>query len=265
MYNRHHGDAPTDAVYIGRGTPWGNPYKVGEHGVRGECVDLFEQHVLPSLDVEPLRGKALVCSCYPSRCHGDSIINKLYGDLMSEVSGVIQEIQTRSVANGKTAYNIVVGGQSYGAGLYAPKAKVGDYVKFGVDESRGYKNVERNTLKVGKAPPKEEQDSAPVLQQNKPVYNNFDTRQDAISRQAASNTAIAFLSLLSDNDALGLPASSAKKGSKQEAMEALLHKYEQLFYERNTGVAWKDISPNKTITGESDEEEPEAPEDEAWQ
>lgn len=182
---------------------------------------------------------------------------------MSEtIRGIVQEIQTRQVAGGKTAYNIKVGGDSYGAGLFAPKCKQGDYVTFTLDDARGYKNVERGTLKVGKAPAGE---PAPAASSPAPKgsYNSFDSRQDAISRQAASNTAIAFLNLLAANDALGLPA-SGKKGTKQEAMEALLHKYEAEFYERNTGVAWKDISPNKSAASEDAEEEAE-PEDQAWE
>lgn len=79
LHNKHHGTAPPDAVYIGRGSPWGNPFKVGVDGVRGECCDRFEAEVLPTLDVESLRGKDLVCFCSPRRCHGHSIMRKLYG------------------------------------------------------------------------------------------------------------------------------------------------------------------------------------------
>lgn len=174
---------------------------------------------------------------------------------MSQVSGVIQAIETRSVAGGKTAYSIRVAGESYGAGLYAPKAKEGDYVTFGLDESRGYKNVERGTLKVGKKPAGEPAASTYVA----PVKGGFDARQDAISRQAASNTAIAFLELAVKAEALALP-----KTKRQEALETYLHKYEQMFYERNTGVAWKDISPNKAEESEEEEAEVETPDDEQW-
>lgn len=177
---------------------------------------------------------------------------------MSQVSGVIQAIETRSVAGGKTAYSIRVAGESYGAGLYAPKAKEGDYVTFGLDESRGYKNVERGTLKVGKAPA-----GAAAAAQQAATYTapkgGFDARQDAISRQAASNTAIAFLELAVKAEALALP-----KTKRQEALETYLHKYEQMFYERNTGVAWKDISPNKAEESEEEEAEVETPDDEQW-
>lgn len=176
---------------------------------------------------------------------------------MSQISGVIQAIETRSVAGGKTAYSIRVGGESYGAGLYAPKAKEGDYVTFGLDESRGYRNVERGTLKVGKAPKGE---AAPAAATYAAPKSGFDARQDAISRQAASNTAIGFLELLLKAEALPLG-----KTKRQEAVETMLHKYEQEFYERNTGVAWKDISPNKKEdVEEGEEEEVETPDDAQW-
>ena len=87
VYNKHHGDAPKEAVYIGRGSPWGNPFShlpntkaLYQVGSRDEACDRFEKEVLPSLDVEPLRGKDLLCFCAPLRCHGDSILKKLYGE-----------------------------------------------------------------------------------------------------------------------------------------------------------------------------------------
>jgi len=68
-----------------RGTRYGNPFEInGPHpdtGVkmtRDDVCDLFEQRILPNLDVEPLRGKRILCTCKPNeRCHVDSIIKKL--------------------------------------------------------------------------------------------------------------------------------------------------------------------------------------------
>jgi hypothetical protein len=77
VYNKHHGDAPADAVYIGRGSPYGNPFILGKDGDRDTVCDLFEQHVLPFLDLSPLIGKDLVCFCKPKRCHGDSILSRV--------------------------------------------------------------------------------------------------------------------------------------------------------------------------------------------
>lgn len=69
--------APPDAVYIGRGSKWGNPFRIGVDGTRDQVCDRFAKEVLPKLDLEPLRGKDLVCFCYPKRCHGDSILEAL--------------------------------------------------------------------------------------------------------------------------------------------------------------------------------------------
>jgi hypothetical protein len=68
---------PKDSVFIGRPSPYGNPFVVGVHGKRGECCDLFEKHTLPTLDLTPLIGKDLVCYCKPRRCHGDSILKAI--------------------------------------------------------------------------------------------------------------------------------------------------------------------------------------------
>ena len=83
VYNKYHKDAPADAVYVGRGSPYGNPYShldntKAEHRVwsRQEAIAAFEQNVLPTLDVTALKGKALVCFCYPKSCHADSLARK---------------------------------------------------------------------------------------------------------------------------------------------------------------------------------------------
>lgn len=77
VHNKYHKTAPKNAIYIGRGSPYGNPFVIGKHGTRDDVCDLFEEHILPTLDLEPLRGKDLVCFCKPKRCHGDSILKAL--------------------------------------------------------------------------------------------------------------------------------------------------------------------------------------------
>jgi hypothetical protein len=63
------------AVYIGRGSKWGNPFVIGRHGNREEVIDqygswlLTQTHLLASL--HELWGKQLVCFCAPLACHGD--------------------------------------------------------------------------------------------------------------------------------------------------------------------------------------------------
>lgn len=70
---------PVDAVYVGRGSPWGNPFKIGRDGTRDEVCDRFEFEVLSGLDVSELTGKDLVCFCAPKRCHADSLLRKANG------------------------------------------------------------------------------------------------------------------------------------------------------------------------------------------
>lgn len=168
------------------------------------------------------------------------------------VTGLVQEIKAIA-RGGRTAYDIVVGGQTYGAGLYAPKAKQGDYVKFEIDDSRGYKNVARNSLKVStnKPPAEAVEEAKATAPKVSTTGATVDTKQDTISRQSALNSALAFMQVLTANDALGLPKTDTK-GKRMETLELLLHKYTQQFYEENTGVKWKNISP--TNKPESEEE-----------
>lgn len=68
-------------VYIGRPKDgsvniWGNPFVVGVHGDRDECVRKHREWVLRQPDFirkikEELKGKHLVCHCAPLACHGE--------------------------------------------------------------------------------------------------------------------------------------------------------------------------------------------------
>lgn len=62
-------------IYIGRGSDWGNPFKIGEDGTRAEVIEKYRHWLqnqpelltrLPELD-----GKRLGCFCSPLACHGD--------------------------------------------------------------------------------------------------------------------------------------------------------------------------------------------------
>ena len=76
VHNIYHKSAPEGAVYIGRGSKYGNPFRIGRDGTRDQVCDRFEKEILPHLDVSELRGKDLVCFCKPARCHGDAILEK---------------------------------------------------------------------------------------------------------------------------------------------------------------------------------------------
>lgn len=76
VLNKHVHGIPAGAVYCGRGSPYGNPFKMAAGQDRDAVCDRFEREVLPTLDVSALRGKDLVCFCAPRRCHCDAILRK---------------------------------------------------------------------------------------------------------------------------------------------------------------------------------------------
>ena len=78
VLNKHRDGLPAGAVYIGRGSKWGNPFRIGLHGDRATVIARYEawlrgqRDLLRSLD--ELRGKDLVCFCAPQPCHGDVLL-----------------------------------------------------------------------------------------------------------------------------------------------------------------------------------------------
>jgi len=76
--NKH---IPEGAVYIGRGrgSIWGNPFAIGEHGTREEVIDKYREWAYSEPELIRtarvlLAGKDLVCFCAPKACHGDILI-----------------------------------------------------------------------------------------------------------------------------------------------------------------------------------------------
>ena len=175
--------------------------------------------------------------------------------MSNEISGVIQQLKSKQTKIGEM-WDIQVNGDFYGVGKYNPKAKEGDYVTFTPEYNGNFKNVERGTLKVSANKPA----NTTPAQNVRAASNSFDARQDAISRQAASNTAIAWLNLLHTAGALPI-ATSKSKGSQQEALDTIRRQYEKEFFEANTGVEWKNISPNKPDAGADEDESEEGEND----
>lgn len=86
---------PENTVCVDRSTKWGNPFVVGEHGTRAECVHLYENllcgHICISCGVQPsllmayramviayrheLKGKNLACWCKAGPCHADVLLD----------------------------------------------------------------------------------------------------------------------------------------------------------------------------------------------
>lgn len=74
-----------NAVYVGRPTKWGNPFKLGDINpstglpfTREEVIAAYRAFILRTgLDAHAriqLRGKNLVCWCAPLPCHADVLL-----------------------------------------------------------------------------------------------------------------------------------------------------------------------------------------------
>ena len=62
-------------VYIGRGSKWGNPFRIGADGTRADVIRKYRDYILKRQDLlnslGELIGKRLGCYCAPLACHGD--------------------------------------------------------------------------------------------------------------------------------------------------------------------------------------------------
>lgn len=81
--------------YIGRGSPWGNPFAIG-HGEgpdRSEVIEKYREYFYAKIakdegfrkGVLAMRGFRLACFCKPEACHGDVIAEYLDGVQEDEV------------------------------------------------------------------------------------------------------------------------------------------------------------------------------------
>jgi hypothetical protein len=87
VYNKRFGNIPKDAVYVGRPSKWGNPFKIGDtyngvvldraaavaqhrdwflHSTRGQAL---QREARKPVAAGGLRGADVVCWCVPQDCH----------------------------------------------------------------------------------------------------------------------------------------------------------------------------------------------------
>lgn len=71
-------------VYIGRGSIWGNKFRIGVDGNRKEVIKKYFDLMMERLrgskkdfwisELKKLEGKSLGCFCKPESCHGDVLV-----------------------------------------------------------------------------------------------------------------------------------------------------------------------------------------------
>lgn len=110
VVNKHHGhQADGDRkVYIGRGSPLGNPWPISPGFPRRAVIELYRgwlqtmieiknPKVIEALDEIALRastgGVDLVCFCAPSPCHGD-VIKEIIITKLNSINSIVGEVES---------------------------------------------------------------------------------------------------------------------------------------------------------------------------
>jgi len=81
VLNKNKDMIPADAVYVGRGSVWGNHFRIGQDGSRDEVCEKYGRWLIWKIErgditraqLSELHGKDLVCYCAPLRCHGHTL------------------------------------------------------------------------------------------------------------------------------------------------------------------------------------------------
>ena len=87
VLNKRRDQIPSDAVYVGRPSKWGNPFKMNDpllpaglsrEGKRKAVIAEYRKWIQTQPDLmkalSELRGKDLVCWCAPLLCHADVLL-----------------------------------------------------------------------------------------------------------------------------------------------------------------------------------------------
>lgn len=79
LFNKRIHQVPAGSVYIGRPSPWGNPFIIGKDGTREEVIEKYREYLISNTELverakRELSGKNLVCFCAPNACHGEILL-----------------------------------------------------------------------------------------------------------------------------------------------------------------------------------------------
>jgi hypothetical protein len=182
----------------------------------------------------------------------------------NQISGIVETVNSKEGQYG-TMWSVKVNGEWFGAGKYMPKCREGDNVTFDFTFKGNYKNMDTKTLKATTSGSSAAATIAGAAPPTTGGGGYVDNRQEVISKQAALNSAIAFMQLLHAEG--GIPLAATVKGGKREgALRELLQQYTCEFYEQATGKKLV-LSPVKVAKGGTEPDEGnEFPDDDkvAW-
>lgn len=167
---------------------------------------------------------------------------------MSEIKNkIVEEVYTFNSTAG-TLYGLKIEGEQYGTYKTKPLASAGDTVSFRYKVNGKYKNVDMKTLEVVAGVPPQQ---AAVQGNNGVAKRPYVDNQPIIARQAALNTAIAFVAVLARTDALPGIKKTSTPEDKYSVIEVLVNEKADEFYRASmAGVAPGGEMPAATGTEE---------------
>lgn len=86
IINLNREPSSTTHTHIGRGSEWGNPYRISDGYSREGAINLYREHLWRQIQRDragmiskliKLEGKQLGCYCAPLACHGEVILKAI--------------------------------------------------------------------------------------------------------------------------------------------------------------------------------------------
>lgn len=162
-----------------------------------------------------------------------------------------------------TMYDLVFSdGNKVGAGKFPPKGlTVGEYYKYEFTANGNFKNLTPGSVAQLPKPAGVTPSAPPTVATGAKSGGSFDDRQVIISKQAALNSALAFVSTLVTADALPIAKKDMTTAKAADAMLGVVDHYTDLFYKQATGDTFPRAEDSKPPFNEMGAAESK---DESW-
>lgn len=177
----------------------------------------------------------------------------------------ISKIDARFVEKvGANMHDLIMSnGDKLGVGKFPPKGfSVGDYVQYEVTQNGNFKNLTPGSLSKLRKPEGVVAPSAPI-QVAGPV--SYDNRQTVISKQAALNSAIAYVNILAHTESIPGITKSLATDKRADVILEVVNQFTADFYKQSTGETFKELVGGKVTSSGDIQQDLAAMEDaSAW-
>lgn len=150
---------------------------------------------------------------------------------MSNGKGVVEQIQEFKAPSGAIMYNLTISGDRYGFGSNKPNCNEGDTIEFEFEQKGKFSNGNSKSVKVVAK-------STGTASSGGGSYGKTPATQTTISKQAALNSALAFVNILVAAEAVPGVTKTAKSEDKYGILESLVVEKTHEYYAQSTGTEW---------------------------